>query len=197
MPLTTVSSTALGAQASPVKLDDHAAPDDNTDLNASATKHGLLPKLSNVATEFLTGTGTWAVPAGGAGASATTVEANLGATWATEGRFTITDAAITGTSKVLCWQAPGPYTGKGTRADEAAMQPVQVVAVEPATGSATVYWQTPPIVVMSRVQNNVSKLSAAGATFDRLHNQRWPDVFEPKRIGKVKGNVKFSYMVLS
>lgn len=50
-----------------IKLDDLAAPDDNADLNASITKHGLLKKLSNSADEFLGGTGLWAklVSAGG------------------------------------------------------------------------------------------------------------------------------------
>lgn len=48
-----------------IKLDDLSAPDDNTDLDASATKHGLLPKLSNVITEFLNGQGAWSAPAGG------------------------------------------------------------------------------------------------------------------------------------
>ena len=50
-----------------IKLDDLAAPDDNTDLNASASAHGLLPKLSNVATEYLDGTGAFSTPAGGGG----------------------------------------------------------------------------------------------------------------------------------
>lgn len=45
-----------------VKLDDFATPDDNTDLNASTTRHGLLPKLSNVATAFLDGQGNWNAP---------------------------------------------------------------------------------------------------------------------------------------
>jgi len=44
------------------KLDDLDAPDDNTDLNASSTKHGLLPKLSNNAGEYLNGTGGWSAP---------------------------------------------------------------------------------------------------------------------------------------
>lgn len=48
-----------------IKLDDLAAPDDNTDLNATTSAHGLLPKLSNSATEFLNGKGAWATPAGG------------------------------------------------------------------------------------------------------------------------------------
>lgn len=45
-----------------IKLDDLAAPDDNTDLNASTSAHGLLRKLSNTATEFLNGQGDWATP---------------------------------------------------------------------------------------------------------------------------------------
>jgi hypothetical protein len=45
------------------KLDDFAAPDDNTDLNASTSKHGLLKKLDNVATNFMNGQGNWAAPA--------------------------------------------------------------------------------------------------------------------------------------
>lgn len=54
-----------GAQA--IKLDDLAAPDDNTDLNVSTTKHGLAPKLPNDATKYLDGTGAYSVPAGGGG----------------------------------------------------------------------------------------------------------------------------------
>ena len=132
-------------------------------------------------------------PGDGGGGSATTVEIDLGTPKFT-GKFTITDAAISGTSKVLCWQAPGPYTGKGTRADEAEMQPVQVIAVESGTGSAVVKWQTPPMMTMRRKAGQ-GRLNAAGATFDRLDNQRWPDVFTPVRLGKVRGNVKFSYVV--
>lgn len=45
-----------------IKLDDLAAPDDNTDLNVSTTKHGLAPKAPNDATKFLRGDVTWAVP---------------------------------------------------------------------------------------------------------------------------------------
>ena len=58
-----VTTAELGA----TKLDDLAAPDDNTDLNASTTKHGLLRKLDNNAAHYLDGTGAWSVPAGGGG----------------------------------------------------------------------------------------------------------------------------------
>ena len=54
-----------------LKLDDLATPDDNTDLDATITEHGLLPKLSNVVTEFLDGTGAYSVPASGGSVVAT------------------------------------------------------------------------------------------------------------------------------
>jgi hypothetical protein len=50
-----------------IKLDELAAPTDVTTLNTSTSAHGLCPKLSNVATEFLNGIGAFATPAGGAG----------------------------------------------------------------------------------------------------------------------------------
>jgi hypothetical protein len=46
-------------QPSNIKLDDLGTPDDNTDLDATTGHHGLLPKLSNVATQVLSGVGTW------------------------------------------------------------------------------------------------------------------------------------------
>jgi hypothetical protein len=51
--------------AKTVKLDDFAAPDDNTDLDASAAAHGLLPKLENTGTKYLRDDGTWVAVAGG------------------------------------------------------------------------------------------------------------------------------------
>ena len=42
-----------------IKLDDLGAPDDNTDNDASTSAHGLMPKLPNVATQFIDGTGAW------------------------------------------------------------------------------------------------------------------------------------------
>ncbi len=57
-----VSAHASSHQAGgddPIKLDDLSAPDDNTDLNASAANHGLLPKLPNAALQRLNGVGAW------------------------------------------------------------------------------------------------------------------------------------------
>jgi hypothetical protein len=47
-----------------IKLDDLATPDDNTDLNASTSRHGLLRKLDNDGAHYLDGQGNWSVPAG-------------------------------------------------------------------------------------------------------------------------------------
>jgi hypothetical protein len=42
------------------KLDDLATPDDNTDLDVSTSRHGLVPKAPNDTKKFLRGDGTWA-----------------------------------------------------------------------------------------------------------------------------------------
>lgn len=52
--------TRFLADAKAIKLDDFSACDDNTDLNATSSAHGLLPKLSNDTKTFLRGDGSWA-----------------------------------------------------------------------------------------------------------------------------------------
>ena len=47
-----------------IQLDNLAAPDDNTDLDASITKHGLMPKGDNNITHFYRSDGTQAAPPG-------------------------------------------------------------------------------------------------------------------------------------
>lgn len=156
---------------------------------------GLVSALANksdVGHTHTTGDITGFAAAVASALAGTTVEQDLGSTATWRGRFTITDAAITATSKVLCWQAPGPYTGKGTRADEAEMQPVSVVAVEPATGSAVVTWQTPPSYTQELVLPDGRRAAPVA-----LNEQMLFPTLIPKRIGKVRGNVKFSYLILS
>lgn len=48
-----------------IKLDDLSAPDDNTDLDASTSAHGLLLKLGGGTTNFLRADGSWQPPPGG------------------------------------------------------------------------------------------------------------------------------------
>ena len=54
-----------------IKLDDLATPDDNTDLDATTSIHGLLPKLGGGTANYLRADGTWAAPPGGGGGAVT------------------------------------------------------------------------------------------------------------------------------
>jgi len=47
------------ADIAATKIDDLTQGDDNTDLDSSAARHGLLKKLDGVATNFLNGAGNW------------------------------------------------------------------------------------------------------------------------------------------
>lgn len=118
---------------------------------------------------------------------ATLVEVNLGSALVWRGKFTITDAAITTAKKVLVWLAPGPYTGKGTRADEMELTPIEIIGVVPGSGSAVVTWETKPIYADTPVLAS-GKLNT-NARFDRE--------YLPTRINKVRGNVKFYYQILN
>jgi len=87
-----------------IKLDELAATTDVPTLNASPTAHGLLPKLSNVAAQFLNGTGVFSAPS----AATATVTGYLptppndatqiirgDATWGALPAFTVTTASFT------------------------------------------------------------------------------------------------------
>lgn len=50
--------------ADALKLDDLATPDDNTDLDASTTKHGLMQKYPNDSAKFLDGAGNFSTVPG-------------------------------------------------------------------------------------------------------------------------------------
>lgn len=61
-----VSVSAAGIKVAGPKLDDLATPDDNTDLNAGAARHGLLAKLSGTGTDYVGGDNAChALPAAG------------------------------------------------------------------------------------------------------------------------------------
>jgi hypothetical protein len=62
--------THTSSGSDPIKLDDLAAPDNNTDLDATITTHGLLKRLDGSTAHFLRGDGSWATPpASGSGGS--------------------------------------------------------------------------------------------------------------------------------
>lgn len=82
-----------------VKLDELAVPTDVTTLNASTSAHGLLPKLSNVSTEYLNGQGSWATPAGGGGTSVGVAALCAGRLTLTSG-VPVTIADVTGATSI-------------------------------------------------------------------------------------------------
>ena len=62
--VTTTSNSSLSNEVltSALKIDDFAAGDDNTDLDSSTSRHGLLLKLGGGTANFLRADGTWAAP---------------------------------------------------------------------------------------------------------------------------------------
>ncbi len=136
---------------------------------------------------------TYTPPSAAGGAiTPTLIEVDLGATPVWEGKFTITDGDIDTSSMVFCWQAPGPYTGKGTLADEARLTPVHVLAVESRLGEAIVYWQTLPIVVDSLKYTISSPLGGGTAANSGTNRDRQ---VVARRTNRVRGSVKFLYVV--
>lgn len=91
-----------------IRLDDLAAPEDNTDLNASTSAHGLMQKYPGGTTTFLRADGSFATPTASAGdfdrvlAANSTVSANK--------------------SRVICGPFRIPDTFTLTIADTAAMR---------------------------------------------------------------------------
>jgi hypothetical protein len=77
------ASTHGPAASDALKLDDLAAPDDNTDLNVSTSAHGLAPKGDGNANHFLNGNGAYSAAPGGGFAHSTLGYATAGASWKT------------------------------------------------------------------------------------------------------------------
>jgi hypothetical protein len=110
--------------ADPIKLDDLAAPDDNIDLNASLTAHGLMQKYPGGTTNFLRADGTFAAPGSGTFA-VTQVEVDFGTTPVESAIFTITDAGMTTTKHVIASLAYEAPTGKDL--DELEMDTLSII----------------------------------------------------------------------
>jgi len=70
------------------------------------------------------------------------VEVNIGATARRSGHFTITGSGMTTGKSVLIMQAAGPYTNKGSRADEAEMDMIVVTGVVTNATTITCYWNS-------------------------------------------------------
>ena len=122
-----------GADAIP--LDNLATPDDNTDLNASTSVHGLMQKYPGGTSNFLRADGTFASP----GASSTNIkqaEIDFGATPVCEASFLITDADVSATSQLIGTVAYEAPTGKDL--DELDMDGLDL-KFAPGVGQFTLY----------------------------------------------------------
>lgn len=127
---------------------------------------------------------------GGGGGSISQVESNLGSTPTWRGKFTLTDATISAASKVVIWQAPGPYTNKGTLADEAEMDQLIAIA-EAQSGQAIVRWRTATMLSFKQPLGSFgNRIIVAAPPQDDPQARLVPFI-----LGKVKGNFKFNYMV--
>lgn len=80
---------------------------------------------------------------GGSGLTLTTTEVSLGSIPQRSGKFTISGVGLTPGKPVLIAQAVGPYTSKGTLADEASMDQVSVSASVTDAVTITAYWSSP------------------------------------------------------
>lgn len=119
--LGTVSATANAANSLAVDLDSRVK-----FLEMAPREEIVIPPAST----------------GGAGVTLTTVEVNVGSVPKSGGTFTIAGAALTVGKPVLINQAVGPYTGKGTLADEAEMDQVNVAASVTDAATITAYWSS-------------------------------------------------------
>jgi hypothetical protein len=91
---------------------------------------------------FLRADATFAAPTG-APPALTTVEKSLGASWRRSGNFQITGlSGLTAGKPVSIQQANGPYTGKGTREDEAEMDQLLLTGKVLNTTTIQCYWQS-------------------------------------------------------
>jgi hypothetical protein len=80
--------------------------------------------------------------AGPGGLTLTTVEVNLGTYARRSGRFNITSSGLTSGRPVMIVKANGPYTGKGTRSDEAEMDGITVSGKTTSTTNIECFWQS-------------------------------------------------------
>jgi len=100
---TSHASSHQSGGADAIKLDDLATPDDNTDLDASTSEHGLLPKLGGGTANFLRADGTWNPPVAVFGEDyQTAVSLARSTTTSTDfqTKTTLTTPALTGTYRI-------------------------------------------------------------------------------------------------
>lgn len=105
---------------------------------------GLAPASGGGTSNFLRADGSWAAPIAGP-PTFTQVEKSLVAS--RNGNFSITGlSGLTIGKPVQIWQDVGPYTNKGTLADEAEMDGIDAIGSVTAADTIVVYWNSPTTV---------------------------------------------------
>jgi hypothetical protein len=107
----------------------------------TAFAKGLVPISPGGSTQYLRADGTFAVPT--ASVALKTVEVSLGAAPVARrsGKFQIAVAGLTAGKPVYIQQANGPYTGKGTREDEAEMDQLRVTGKVLDATTIQCFWE--------------------------------------------------------
>ncbi len=77
----------------------------------------------------------------------TTIEVNLGNQRRRSGKFSITSSGLTIGKQVMIYQASGPYTGKGTLADESEMDGITVNGLVTSSTNIDCYWNCQTFVI--------------------------------------------------
>lgn len=97
------------------------------------------PSSGDVPT-YNSSSGQWEPSAGGGGLALSQVEVNLGSVARRSGKFSISGTGLVVGKPVYIQQAVGPYTGKGTRADESEVDQVNISAKVVSSTSIQCYW---------------------------------------------------------
>jgi hypothetical protein len=187
----TVETPASVAARASLRAPHGVAPSAPIDGDVWSTTAGFFVRVNGVTVGPL--------GAAGGGTTATEIEQNLGFVPTHAGRFAVVDAAIGAASKLIIWQAGGFYTGKNTVIrDEGSMDPLWVQMYPNGAGNAIVHWRTiagmSPRYSNHRVERSNAAILSTGSALDVRRDADAPPMGV---VGRVKGNFKFQYMVLS
>jgi hypothetical protein len=136
------------------------------------------------------------VDAHSGGMVVTTIEVDLGRTPLSRGTFTVTDAGVTSTTKIMIWQAMSSLTGKGSLADENEMDTLLLKATA-GTGNFKVNWEANEGFVLAPVI--AGGFVKGGILTSRPNTGAYPTadinrLFRTVKLGKVVGRFKFNYI---
>lgn len=130
-----------------VKLDELAAPTDNTTLNASTSAHGLMPKGTGSTSTFFRSDMTQASPTAEAAVIFTAFTKDLGVA-RRSGSFDITGLTGLTTGKpVQLFQTAAAIASKGNAADELEMDAIRLTGIVLNATTIRAYWEAPSVVV--------------------------------------------------